>query len=248
MDHEASRSYARDVAATSRLTPDEQQRLAERFAATRAPEDQHRLVLANLRLVLAIARSLGSGRADFMDLVQEGNAGLMIAVERFDPTRGLPLSAYASTWIRAFILKHLMESASAVRVTTTQEGRRRFFERTLPSDVSLDAPADRDERDSAPVLDSFAGDEQLRPDHAALARDEVRRLRDAIARLEETMSERDRAILAGRLLCDEPLPLRRFGPTLGLSGERVRQLEQDILTRLRTYIGATEGGEVRRAA
>ena len=245
-----SHPYSLAVATTSRLPEAEQQALAERYAATRSPEDKRRLVLANLRLVLAIARRLGAGRPDpdYMDLVQEGNAGLLVAIERFDPSRRLSLSGYASIWIRAFMLKHLMEASSAVRATSTREGRRRFFERTLPADVPFDAPARRGDDEQARVVDVFAGADELRPDRAAEARDELRRLRDALARLEETMTARDRAILHGRLLCEEPVPLRRFGPRVGLSGERVRQLERDLLTRLRTYIGAYGDGEARRAA
>jgi RNA polymerase sigma-32 factor len=243
-----SHPYSLAVATTSRLPEAEQQALAARYAATRAPVDKRRLVLANLRLVLAIARRLGAGRADFMDLVQEGNAGLIVAIERFDPSRRLSFSGYASIWIRAYMLKHLMEASSAVRATSTREGRRRFFERTLPADVPFDAPARGGDDEPPRVADLFPGADELRPDHAAEARDELRRLRDALARLEETMTARDRAILRGRLLCEEPVPLRRFGPRVGLSGERVRQLERDLLTRLRTYIGASGDGEARRAA
>jgi RNA polymerase sigma-32 factor len=224
---------------TSRLSADEQDLLARQFAATRSPEDRRRLVLANLRLVIAVAKTLGgsASRQDFMDLVQEGNAGLIVAIERFDPGRGPSLSAYASIWIRAYMLKHLMESRSAVRATSTREGRRQFFERTLQSDISIDAHTDR-----------FRDDDTLRPDRAAEANDALRRLRDAIARLEDTLSTRDRAILSRRLLSEDPVPLRKLGPTLGLSGERVRTLENGILTRIRTYIEAPGGGEVRQPA
>lgn len=236
------RSYSRDLATTSRLPPDEQELLVRRFAATRSPEDRRRLVVGNLRLVIVIAKTLGgsAGRQDFMDLVQEGNAGLIVAIERFDPTRGVSLSAYASIWIRAYMLKHLMESRSAVRATSTREGRRQFFQRKLEADVSLDAHGDR-----------FHDDEVFRPDHAAEANDELRRLRGALNRLEDTLSARDRTILSRRLLAEDPVPLRKLGPTLGLSGERVRTLEKDILTRIRTYLEAPGGGQcgdVRQAA
>jgi RNA polymerase sigma-32 factor len=239
---EALRSYSRDLATTSRLSAEEQDLLARRFAKTRSPEDRRRLVLANLRLVITIAKSVGgsAGRPDFMDLVQEGNAGLIIAIERFDPERGLPLSAYVSIWVRALMLKHLMGTRSAVRATSTREGRRQFFERTLPSDVPLD-----------PEVDHFHDDEALRPDRTAEASDEKRRLRDALIRLEDSMTARDRAILSSRLLSEEPVPLRQLGPSLGISGERVRQLEQDLMSRIRTYIGgpgSDESSDARRAA
>ena len=244
--------YSHDVATSAPLSAEEQRTLAQRYVDGRAPEDKQRLIVANLRLVISIARNLGGRRLpDFMDLVQEGNAGLMVAIERFDPSRGITLSAYASIWIRAFILRHLMETRSAVRLTTTREGRRRFFERNLPSDVSLDAPASRD-GDAGParatMLDFLVGDESLRPDLAAEANEDVVRVRDAVARLSATLTERDRAILASRLLCDEPVPLRQFGPTVHLSGERVRQLEKDMLTRLRSYLCATGDGAHHHAA
>jgi RNA polymerase sigma-32 factor len=246
-----ARIYSRDVATTAPLGPEEQRALAARFVATRDPDDRRRLVVANLRLVLTIAKSLGgANRPDFMDLVQEGNAGLIVAVERFDPSRGLPLAAYASIWIRAFILRHLMESRSAVRLTTTREGRRRFFERSLPSDISLDAPVRRtdDEGQGArhALGDFFPGDDRLRPDVAAEAREEVRQLREAVAQLAATLGPREREILSRRLLADDPPPLRRVGPMLRLSGERVRQLEHEMLARLRASLSPL-GGAYRAA-
>jgi hypothetical protein len=123
------------------LPADEQQRIARRYARTRDPADARRLVEGNLRLVVTIAQQMGGARrADLMDLVQEGNAGLMQAVERFDPARGVKLATYAGWWIRCFIMRHLMESSRIVRFASTREGRRRFFARALPPpDVPLDA-------------------------------------------------------------------------------------------------------------
>src|SRR5678815_1763674 len=153
----ASELYSQDLRSVPTLSPEEQHALACRYARTREPRDARRLVLANLRLVVSLAKKLaGPRRSDLMDLVQEGNAGLMVAVERFDPTRGLKLSAYAAIWIRAFSLRHLMETGRVVRATTTRDGRRQFFEHTLPRDVSLDDLVVR-------------GDEHLRPDVAAEA-------------------------------------------------------------------------------
>ena len=73
-------------------------------------------MLGNLRLVVKLARELGGGyRSDFMDLVQEGNAGLIHAVERFDPKRDVKLSTYAALWIRAYIIRYLMDTSRIVR-------------------------------------------------------------------------------------------------------------------------------------
>jgi RNA polymerase sigma-32 factor len=248
----ALRLYSRGVQVHPMMPAEEQHALACRFARGRDPRDARRLVLANLRLVISIATNLGGRhRPDLMDLVQEGNAGLMLAVERFDPGRGSKLSAYASIWIRAFILRHIMESSHVVRVTTTREGRLRFFARTLPHDVHLDAPAGPDGDDGgtrAPRLDFVKADEQLRPDVAAEKHEDLRRLRSAVTRFAATLDTRQRAILEGRLLSDTPRPLRQLGAAIDLSGERVRQLEQDMVARLRALVVDSAADDVRAAA
>jgi RNA polymerase sigma-32 factor len=245
------RRYSRDVQANPMLPPEEQEALARRFARGRNPADARRLVLANLRLVIAIAKSLGGAeRVDLMDLVQEGNAGLMVAIDRFDPERGSKLSAYASIWIRAFVLRHIMDTRQMVRATT-REGRRRFFARTLPSDVRLDGPAGResdDGGDRASRLDFVADDEGLRPDVLAEEQECLLRLQSAVTRLEATLDARQRAILADRWLSESPVPLRQLGAAIDLSGERVRQLEQDMLARLRAFVVDTPSTADVRAA
>jgi RNA polymerase sigma-32 factor len=98
----------------------------------------------------------------------------------------------------------------------------------------------RDDEDGhgarASVLDFVAGDDRLRPDVAAEARDELARLQAAVAHLEATLSARERTILQSRLLSETPRPLRQVGSKVALSGERVRQLEHDLLGRLRTTL------------
>jgi RNA polymerase sigma-32 factor len=241
--------YLRDVHATAMLPAEEQQSLACRFARGRDPRDAQRLVLANLRLVISIVKGLAdASRHDLTDLVQEGNAGLMVAIDKFDPTRGASLATYASFWIRAFVLRHLMDNRSAVRAST-REGRRRFFARTLPSDARLDGPARRADHgnDRGTLLDLLP-DDRDRPDVVVEAREELTRLRDAVARLEPTLDARQRAILRHRLLSDAPTPLRQFGPSLALSGERVRQIEQGMKLRLLALLTDGAANDERAAA
>jgi RNA polymerase sigma-32 factor len=86
-----------------------------------------RLITANLRLVVKIALEYRGNRHNLADLVQEGNVGLILAVEKFDPDRGVKLCTYASWWIRAYILKFILSSSRLVKIGTTQAQRRLFF-------------------------------------------------------------------------------------------------------------------------
>jgi RNA polymerase sigma-32 factor len=88
---------------------------------------RQRLVTANLRLVVKIAMDYRRAYAQIMDLIQEGNAGLVQAVNRFNPYRGVKLSTYSAWWIRAYILKFLMDNKSLVRIGTTDAQRKLFF-------------------------------------------------------------------------------------------------------------------------
>jgi RNA polymerase sigma-32 factor len=104
----------------------------ELATARRAYEDgdrdaAERLVLANLRLVVKIALEYYNTYLNVLDLVQEGNVGLLRAVTKYDPRKGTRFSTYASFWIRAYVLKHIMDSWSLVKVGTTQGQRRLFY-------------------------------------------------------------------------------------------------------------------------
>ena len=91
------------------LTRDEERELALRVHEHGDPEAAQTLVLSNLRLVVKIARDYQRVWTSLLDLIQEGNIGLLQAVKRFDPQRGVKLSSYAAYWIRAYILKYLID-------------------------------------------------------------------------------------------------------------------------------------------
>ena len=234
--------YDRLLARNPTMPAAEQRVLAERYARSHQRRDAHRLIVGNLRLVVKLARELGGGyRGDLMDLVQEGNAGLTHAVERFDPKRGTKLSSYAALWIRAYIMRYLMETSRMVRYTSTREGRRRFFDRTLPGmDVSLDAPS-RHEHDGAwdragSLMDDLPDDDERRPDVVFEKREYLARVRDAVDAFPRTIDKRGGTILKMRALREKPARLADVGRRLSISGERVRQLEASVLTGLRAFI------------
>jgi RNA polymerase sigma-32 factor len=248
--------YARALARTPVMGGDEQQAVAARYAKTRDPRDAERLVLGNLRLVVKIARELAGGRrADLMDLVQEGNAGLLHAVQRFDPTRGVKLTSYARWWIRAYIMRHIMETSRIVDASSSREGRRRFFDGTMPGlDVSLDAPLDRDgHRDGAlragrTRADALPADDGWRPDVQVAERDYAAAVEAAVASFRPTLDERGHAILEMRLLAETPRRLDEVGRRLAVSGERARQLEKRLVADLRGHVAARLGERLQAAA
>jgi RNA polymerase sigma-32 factor len=109
------------------LTPEEEYRIAVEFAKTGDPKLAYRLTTANLRLVVKIALEHRNYYQNVLDLVQEGNIGLMQAVKRFDPYRGVRLPSYAQWWIKAYILKFILENFSLVKIGKTQAQRKLFF-------------------------------------------------------------------------------------------------------------------------
>jgi len=109
------------------LSPEEQQALAVKFRETGDISIAKRLVTTNLRLVVKIALEYKSAYHNVLDLIQEGNVGLMKAVSNYDPYKGTRLSYYASWWIRSYILKFLLDNFRLVKVGTTQAQKKLFY-------------------------------------------------------------------------------------------------------------------------
>jgi RNA polymerase sigma-32 factor len=120
-------AYLRDVGRYKLLTPEEEKELTTRYVRDREPEDGRTLVTANLRLVVKVARDYHATRVPMIDLVQEGNLGLLHAVEKFDPEKGVRFASYAVWWIKAYILRHLVANHSLVKMGTTRAQRKLFY-------------------------------------------------------------------------------------------------------------------------
>src|SRR3984957_3885140 len=120
-------AYLREVQRHRLLSPEETQGLAEKFVKTQDSAAAARLVTSNLRLVVKIAYEYRRAYKNIMDLIQEGNIGLMQAVKRYDPYRGVKLSSYAAWWIRAYILRFILNNWRLVKLGTTQAQRKLFF-------------------------------------------------------------------------------------------------------------------------
>jgi RNA polymerase sigma-32 factor len=124
---DALQAYLREVQRHPLLSPEETHALAVKFLEAQDPALAARLVTANLRLVVKIAYEYRRAYKNIMDLIQEGNIGLMQAVKRYDPYRGVKLSSYAAWWIRAYILRFILNNWRLVKLGTTQAQRKLFF-------------------------------------------------------------------------------------------------------------------------
>ena len=124
---DALQAYMREVQRHPLLSADDEHKLAVQYKTSEDRDVAARLVSANLRLVVKIAYEYRRAYRNMMDLVQEGNIGLMQAVKKYDPYRGVKLSSYAAWWIRAYMLRFILNNWRLVKVGTTQAQRKLFF-------------------------------------------------------------------------------------------------------------------------
>jgi RNA polymerase sigma-32 factor len=268
---DALSAYMTELGKHPPITREEEHELAVRWVEEGDVEAARRLVLSNLRLVVKIAMDYRRAWVNVLDLIQDGNVGLLEAVQRYDPYQGVKLSSYAAYWIRAYILKYILDNFRIVRLGTTRAQRKLFFrlnkekralerqgfdvepkllaerlevseaevvdmdQRLSKSDLSVNAPARRDEGDGAEFGDFLTGSEPNAEQTVADA--ELRRVfMDRVRDFAETLDERDQKLLDERVLADEPKTLAELGKELGVSRERIRQLEARIVKQLREYM------------
>ena len=242
------------------------------LASTRAAREavyrvKNRFVAANLRLVVSIARRYNRGRMPLIDIIQEGNMGLIKAVERFDHHRGYRFSTYASWWIRHAISRGLADKGRAVRIPvhmldtynrvqrtvqalTARTGREptvqelaaetgislekldRMQRDWAETPFSLDRPVNED--DGKRLIDCLQDEKTVSPfEHVATSAwsSEVRRLLD-------TLSPIEARIIRWRFGLDdeEELTLKEIGDKYNLSRERIRQLQEQALAKIRRQV------------
>jgi RNA polymerase sigma-32 factor len=261
--------YLSEIRRYPLLSREEEHRLGVQYAENKDIEAAYRLVTANLRLVVMIAREYQHAVRTLLDLIQEGNIGLMEAVKKFDPYRGIRFPSYAVWWIRAYILRYVMNNWRMVKIGTTQAQRKLFFnlqkeidrleaegfvagpkllaqrlavkesevvemeQRLSARDLSVDMPVEAGE--TATMLDFLPSKEATVEDQVAMA--ESRELiSQKVKEFGETLSGKERIIFEGRLMTEEPLTLQQIGDQYGISRERVRQIEERLKKKLKTYL------------
>jgi RNA polymerase primary sigma factor len=187
-----------------------------------------KLVRHNLAFVVAIARKQRRGTVRLDDLIQEGNVGLMRAVEKFDPGAGTRFSTYAVWWIRAYVGKYLKEARSTVR---PQSGT------VAQPDMSLDSAVDEDGETThlERIEDDGPGPEDL-----YLQTEGDRDVREALGKVRKRIGELGWDIVHNRLEQDQPRTLEEIGKRWGVSRERVRQVELKTKQFLERYLTPEE--------
>lgn len=236
------------------MSRDEEHCCALEYVKTRDPALARRLVIANMRLVVALARRYCRSDQDLGDIVQEGNWGLLRAVERYDPTRGIKFCSYAVWWIRASMLKFTMDNWRLVKVGTTLPQRKLFFgsrterehlERAghfAGAEVSLDAPL---KTTGAATVGDLLTDRVARgPDERVEDAEFLQLLQVKLKAFGATLRNRDAQIFRRRLLSEDPITMKQMAGKFGVSRERTRQVEERLKQRLRAYLQDEMGDAV----
>jgi RNA polymerase primary sigma factor len=270
-NNDAFTLYMREVGQTQLLTPDEEILLSRRIKKG-DKEARELMIKANLRLVVKIARDYENAGLPLLDLVSEGNMGLMIAVERFDPGKGAKLSTYAAFWIKQSIRRALANQSKTIRLPVhvvdklfhmrRAEARLRGETGREPSNQELGEElgistkrinAYRNASIAPSSLDALMGDNPESASFSDIVPDENARTpfrqleskmdTDLIRNVVETLDEREKIILRARFGLDggEEETLDEIGHKLGVTRERVRQIQEIALAKLRRAIDKIDG-------
>ena len=262
-------SYLNEINRYKLLNREQEIELGKRIQEEEDQEAAYIMTTSNLRLVVKIALEFQRiWMQNLLDLIQEGNIGLVQAVKKFNPYKNVKFSYYASFWIKAYILKFIMDNWRMVKIGTTQGQRKLFFrlkkekarlieqgfdpkpkllserlgvsekevvdmdQRLANWDLSLDEPLKNDsntERIEFINVETDSSEDRI-------AKKEIEDiLHTKVAEFKKTLNERELDIFVRRIFSDTPKTLQEIGEEYAISRERVRQIENNILKKMKAY-------------
>ncbi len=263
------RGYLVEIRRYPFLSREEEHALAVRFQEKGDLNAVTQLILSHLRLSVSIAMEYKKLPFNTMDLIQEGNVGLMHAVKKYDPYKNVRVSTYAAWWIRAYILKHILQNWRLVRIGTTEAQRKLFFrlskerealekkgmdvtpklladqlnvkekeviemtQRLEGHEVSLSTPVG--EEGNTSYGDLLPSNQEDTESH--LGNKQLKTLfQSKLALFSKQLKAREVDIIANRVLSEDPKTLETFAKKYGISKERVRQIENNLLKKLKKFM------------
>ena len=273
-------AYIRYANAAPILSAEEEHALAVRLRDEGDLMAAQQLILSHLRLVVSIARGFLGYGLPHADLIQEGNIGLMKAIKHFDPDRGVRLMTFSVHWIRSEIQEYIVRNWRMVKLATTKNQRKLFFnlrqmkadEKSLSTseteriaetldvkpeevremearlsggDTPLESPGSTDAEDDnafAPI--DWLSREEDEPEAALEERDRNRLTGEILRNALDALDERSRLVVQARWLRTDndgnpdPMTLQELASKLGVSAERVRQIEKKAIAKLRSELAA----------
>jgi RNA polymerase sigma-32 factor len=256
-------AYRNSIARYPQLSAEDERALASRYRSG----DQRagaRLIHACLPFVLMIAREYRCWGVPMEDIVQQGNLGLLKAAERFDPDRECRLITYAGYWVRAEIREFVVRAYRIVRLGTTKSERRALrayrrsgetdpgklaslsglgreaVERLLPVLVARDASMDQPTGTGLALVDRLTSHAPS-PEEQVANDDQKAKRRAEVESFLREITPRERTILRSRWMSDDPVTLEALGKRFGISKERVRQLEERTIAKLKGRLLACPG-------
>lgn len=269
LQHDSFTQYLTEIRSFPVLDEQEERRLAISLFEHNDLQAAQTLITSNLRFVVKIASEYRNYGLKMLDLVQEGNIGLMLAVRKFNPYRGFRLITYAVWWIRAQIQNFIISTWSLLKIGTTQAQRKLFFklkqaknvirqmtesdatssataqaldidevdveemEQRLMGDLSLDAELPSGE--GGTLLDTLV-DERPNQEYQLSELQEQQHLQNEVAGAISHLSEKEQFVIEHRVCADEPLTLQEIADHFAVSRERVRQIEENALKKMRKLL------------
>ena len=264
-------AYVQAVSSIPVLSIEQEKKLAEALFYKEDLEAARQLVMSHLRFVVHIARSYNGYGLSEADLIQEGNVGLMKAVKRFDPERGVRLVSFAVHWIKAEIHEFVLRNWRIVKVATTKAQRKLFFNlrskkkqlgwlsqaeaeavaadlgvdvvevqrmegRLSAFDLTYESPTDSDDEDAWQAPANYLEDKRQDPALMVEEADWQDSSEQALHLALRDLDERSQDILAQRWLAEKKATLHELADKYGVSAERIRQLEQNAMKKLRVRL------------